>query len=660
MDKDHIKRQVSIERVLAHYGRTPDEHGVFQCPFPENHNHGDSRHSGSRSKGRAYCNSQGCLGPKGSDVFALVGLLENLPTFPEQKAWIETTFGLKNGDDKPFTILRSYYWVDAQGRTAHHLRVNDDPKFKWNQKADGSGTPKLAPCQPDLFQRDTVIPAQAIIVAAGERDCDTINQWLRDLGKYPETVATCNHTGESSVKAESFYLLHGKQRVFVVPDNDKTGQGYREKVCGFLRDKVQNIFPLSVPQEFNDISEWAEAGGTAQDFQHLLDKAEPAQSMRQDDVSDNAEDAKSQPPESEEATQDKKESQATQLVNLVLNDGCELFHDDEQRAYASMHVREHIETWPLRRKGFKQWLKHRYFMKYERSPSSQAVQDAIGVLEGRALYEGKEETVYVRLGGTAADVFLALGNDDWTMVHITHDGWTVVPHGTVKFRRGCSMKALPIPISGGTLEQLLKPFLNLRSDDDWKLVIGFLVAMMQPYDPKFILEADGEQGSGKSTVSQVIKKTLDPNKADKRTPPKDERDLMIGASNNWIMAIDNLSVIQPWLSDALCRLSTGGALTTRTLYTDDDETLLEAKRPVVINGIGGIATRPDLLDRAILLKLPQIPEDQRRDERNFWDDFDAVWGQILGVMCDAGVCAIQNIKTTRLNSFNAWPMLSCG
>jgi hypothetical protein len=195
---------------------------------------------------------------------------------------------------------------------------------------------------------------------------------------------------------------------------------------------------------------------------------------------------------------------------------------------------------------------------------------------------------------------------------------------------------------------LLKPFLNLKSADDWKLVIGFLVAAMQPYGPKFDMEVDGEQGSGKSTVSQVIKRSLDPNKADKRTPPRDERDLMIGASYNWIMALDNLSVIAPWLSDALCRLSTGGALTTRTLYTDDDETLLEAKRPVVINGIGGVTTRPDLLDRAILLKLPQIPDDQRKDEREFWEDFDAVSGQILGALCDAVACALRNIKTTRL------------
>jgi hypothetical protein len=651
MRVEDIKARVSVEDILTHYGSRKDKNGKWRCLFPSNHANGDAHHSVDPYQGRAFCRSQKCFGPKGSDIFEIVGLLESLRNFADQKAWIEKTFGLN--DDKPnlANTLRVYKWTDAKGRVAYHLRLDDEnKKFTWNQQADGSGAWTLKPCQPDLYQRDQVLAAPNIIVPAGERDCDTMNGWLKDLGKYPAIVATCNHTGENSVRAESFRLLHGKQQVWVIGDNDSTGETYREKVCAYLQGKVEALYSIWVPKEFNDVTEWAEGGGTAQDFQHFLDTAKPAQSMEQGAVSDKAEDAESQNSESEEKTSKKEESQATKLVKLMLDDKCELFHDDEQRAYASMHVREHIETWPLRRKGFKQWLKHRYFIANKKSPSSQAVQDALGVLEGRALYECKEESVYVRVGGTPDEVFLDLGNDDWTMVHITSKGWTVVPHGKVKFRRGSSMKPLPIPIKGGNLEELLKPFLNLNSSDDWKLVIGYLVAAMQPYGSKLIIEADGEQGSGKSTVSDVLKKILDPNKAQKRTPPKDERDLMIGAANNWIMGIDNLSVIQPWLSDAFCRLSTGGALTTRTLYTDEDETLLEAKRPVVINGIGGVSTRPDLLDRAILLKLPQIPEDQRKDEREFWEAFDAVSGQILGAICDAVVCAIRNIKTTRLDT----------
>ncbi len=142
MDASEIKRRVPMERVLTHYGHPPNEKGVFQCPFPDNHNHADAKWSGSHSNGRAYCHSQGCLGEKGADIFALAGLLEHLPTFPEQVAWIETTFGLSQNRPMKFEILRAFEWTDAQGRSAYHLRL-DDPgqKFAWNQQPDGTGNP---------------------------------------------------------------------------------------------------------------------------------------------------------------------------------------------------------------------------------------------------------------------------------------------------------------------------------------------------------------------------------------------------------------------------------------------------------------------------------------------------------------------------------------
>ena len=249
MDKNEIKRKVSIEQILGHYGRTPVAGKKMQCLFPEKHNNLDAKPSMELFEDRVFCRSQGCFGDKGADIFAVVRLKENLQKFTDQKKFLEKAFGLRNEHTKPFAILRSHQWEDAQGRTAYHLRSNDPQnKFTWNSKADGSGTKKLAPCQPDLFQRDAAMQAQSVIVGAGERDCDTMNGWLKDLGKYPTIVATCNHTGENCVKAESFHLLHDKELVYVIGDNDKTGEEYRDKVCGFLLGNVPTILPVWVPR----------------------------------------------------------------------------------------------------------------------------------------------------------------------------------------------------------------------------------------------------------------------------------------------------------------------------------------------------------------------------------------------------------------------------
>ena len=59
---------------------------------------------------------------------------------------------------------------------------------------------------------------------------------------------------------------------------------------------------------------------------------------------------------------------------------------------------------------------------------------------------------------------------------------------------------------------------------------------------------------------------VDPNTAMLRSEPREPRDLMIASKNGWIIALDNLSGIQAWQSDCLCRLSTGGGFSTRTLY----------------------------------------------------------------------------------------------
>jgi hypothetical protein len=90
---------------------------------------------------------------------------------------------------------------------------------------------------------------------------------------------------------------------------------------------------------------------------------------------------------------------------------------------------------------------------------------------------------------------------------------------------------------------------------------------------------------------------------------------MIAAINSYLLAFDNLSGLSHWLSDALCRLATGGSFAVRQLYTDDEEVLFEASRPIPLNGIEEMVGRPDLGDRAIFLTLAPIEEAHRRPEK---------------------------------------------
>jgi hypothetical protein len=85
-----------------------------------------------------------------------------------------------------------------------------------------------------------------------------------------------------------------------------------------------------------------------------------------------------------------KQTTATKLVALAMSNGLNLFHDPNGDAYGSMPVNDHREVWRLREKGFREWLGRLYYDVHKTVPGSQATQDAIGVLEGQARFDGEE------------------------------------------------------------------------------------------------------------------------------------------------------------------------------------------------------------------------------------------------------------------------------
>ena len=132
--------------------------------------------------------------------------------------------------------------------------------------------------------------------------------------------------------------------------------------------------------------------------------------------------------------------------------------------------------------------------------------------------------------------------------------------------------------------------------------------------------------------------------------PREDRDLFIAANNGHVLAFDNVSGLPAWISDTLCRLATGGGFAVRQLYTDQDEVLFDAARPVILNGIEDIVTRPDLADRAIFLTLEAIPEERRRPEKELWAEFNAARPQLLGTMLDAVSHGLKMLPDTQLDS----------
>jgi hypothetical protein len=168
------------------------------------------------------------------------------------------------------------------------------------------------------------------------------------------------------------------------------------------------------------------------------------------------------------------------------------------------------------------------------------------VLRGRARFDGATYQVHTRIAEHEGAIYLDLCDESWRAVYIKPDGWEVVTHSPVKFRRAKGMLELPEPKRGGTVEKL-RDFVNV-STDDWPLIVSWLVATFRPDKPFPVLALHGEQGSAKSTTARVLRSLIDPNKADLRSEPREERDLMIAAKNGWLIALDNLSRLSISLS----------------------------------------------------------------------------------------------------------------
>jgi hypothetical protein len=337
----------------------------------------------------------------------------------------------------------------------------------------------------------------------------------------------------------------------------------------------------------------------------------------------------------------------------------DLFHTATGTAFADIMIDGHRETWPIRSKRFRAWLRRRYYEATGQGASAAEIRSALDLLEARAQFDAPERAVHIRIAEHAGHIYLDLADEHWRAVEIGTDGWRVIGCPPVRFRRPAGMLPLPVPEQGASIEAL-NSFFNLSNANDFVLIVAWLLTALRPGGPYPLLAISGEQGSAKTVLSKLLKALIDPNVAPVRALSREERELMIAANNGYLLAFDNLSGLPNWLSDALCRLASGGSFAVRQLYTDQEEVLFESTRPILLNGIEDVVSRPDLGDRAIFLTLPPIANEHRRPESELWREFEIARPRILGALLGAAVHGLRAMgrvhvdRLPRMADFALW------
>ncbi len=349
-----------------------------------------------------------------------------------------------------------------------------------------------------------------------------------------------------------------------------------------------------------------------------------------------------------QGSDDHKQSQAETLIEIAR--AVTLFHD-EGDPFARIKINGHKEIWPVRSKTFKRWLVGRFYATTGKAPNSDAVNQVLGVIEARAMFDGDQHPLALRVAEYEGAFWYDLGDPAWRAIEITADGcWEIVDNPPIFCRRFKNTAAQVEPMRSDIENPLwlICDFLNLEQEDQHLFGI-YLATCLIPGIPHPIPVLHGEKGSGKSILQRIIRKLVDPAMQELSCIPNDKNELALYLSHNYCPAFDNLDDLKDWQSDMLCQASTGGGISKRELYSDDDEVILSFKRCVSLNGINCEARRADLLDRSLVFSMKRIEPGNRRSENEFWREFEKQRPLILGGMFDAVAGAMRVHQDVKLD-----------
>jgi len=307
------------------------------------------------------------------------------------------------------------------------------------------------------------------------------------------------------------------------------------------------------------------------------------------------------------------------------------FHTPDDTCYAAVKLETGGSAiYPLNEKSrqFKRILKYRYYKATDKAPTNEPMVAALGVLESIAAFEGETIELHNRVAWHNGNIVYDLTNPEYEAIEITSQGWDLMAPGHILFRRYGHQIPQARPISGGDVWKLYEFARVPKSDQLLDMV--YLISCLVPGIPHPIGNITGVYGAAKTSSCKMKKALIDPSDLDVMALQPNAERMVQMLHHHWFIIFDNVTYLQQWQSDTLCRACTGEGTAKRMLYTDDDDIIFKYKRCVGLSGINNAATKPDLLDRMIFLNHDVIPEGCRVEEKVIFAGFAEALPGILG------------------------------
>ena len=252
-------------------------------------------------------------------------------------------------------------------------------------------------------------------------------------------------------------------------------------------------------------------------------------------------------------------------------------------------------------------------------------------IEGIA-HDAPKVSLPLRVGSTPdGSPVIDLADTAGRAIVVTADGWTIAARSPITFRRSKAMMPLDEPVTGGTVDELFG-LLNVDPCNR-DLFAAWMASTLFDAIPHPAPVLTGTQGTTKSSTARGMTKLIDPCLAATQKPPRSDDEWAQTCAARWMVAVDNVSNVSEWWSDALCRTITGDGWLRRALYTDDDVVASSWRRCIILNGITlGATLRPDLAERLVLFELQRPTE--WLTEREVDARLDEMRPRVLGALLD--------------------------
>lgn len=340
---------------------------------------------------------------------------------------------------------------------------------------------------------------------------------------------------------------------------------------------------------------------------------------------------------------------SSDVIGLISGEEFLYFTDQAGRSCVQFHNGKCFENVSIDSQAFKMFVNYYVYEVFDRPVKEVAIKEAFIVLSGRAQYSGHNYPLEVRVARNDGDIWLDCGNRMRNAIRVSADGWELCDSEDVPiiFKRQAHMLEIPSPEYGGSIDDLQR-FIHTKDENTWILLKVWIVTAFIPDIARPCLVFHGLQGAGKSLAGKLLKMLVDPSRLDLLPTPSNHNEFIQQINNNYLIVLDNLDCLKPWMSDDLCRAITGGAFSKRKLYSDSEDIIFEFKRLFIINGINNPAAAADLLDRSILIELDRIGPEERRSETEIFAEFDSLAPGILGNILDILSKALATVDTFNL------------